>query len=258
MSVSEVCDWYLEEAEAGRILDRNRRAIKPSTLKMDRSRIETHIKPLLGARLVTGLALRDIEGMQADIAAGKSARGRKAGRGGKSTGGSGVASRTAGTLCGLLGHAARLNVIGKNPAAGVRQLAVKRRQRRLSDNELRHFGQVMRTLAAEDEHPTGLTAIRCFFQDSGGWRFWVFSGRGLAGVIIVLAFPTRTAAPKSGCSEPQRFLASRGRRDGRARRSRFSLTGGRALHWGSSGAQTSLHEGKARRYYPARSSPHIC
>ena len=160
MSVSEVCDWYLEEAQAGRILGRNRRPIKASTLKMDRSRIETHIKPLLGARLVSGLTLRDIEGMQADIAAGKSARGRKAGRGGKSTGGCGVASRTVGTLRGLLGHAARLNIVGKNPAEGVRQLAVERRQRRLSDDELRHLGQVMRNLTAEGEHPTGLAAIR--------------------------------------------------------------------------------------------------
>ena len=160
MSVSEVCDWYLEEAQAGRILGRNRRPIKASTLKMDQSRIETHIKPLLGARLVSGLTLRDIEGMQADIAAGKSARGRKAGRGGKSTGGCGVASRTVGTLRGLLGHAARLNIVGKNPAEGVRQLAVERRQRRLSDDELRHLGQVMRNLAAEGEHPTGLAAIR--------------------------------------------------------------------------------------------------
>ena len=48
MSVSDVCDWYLEEAEASRILGRNRRPIKTSKLKMDRSRIETHIKPLLG------------------------------------------------------------------------------------------------------------------------------------------------------------------------------------------------------------------
>ena len=160
MSVSEVCDWYLEEAEAGRILGRNRRPIKGSTLKMDRSRIETHVKPLLGSRLVSGLTLRDIEAMQADIATGKSARGRKTGRGGKSTGGSGVASRTVGTLRGLLGHAARLNIVGKNPAEGVRQLAVERRQRRLSDDEIRHLGQVMRSLAAEGEHPTGLAAIR--------------------------------------------------------------------------------------------------
>jgi hypothetical protein len=72
MSVAEVCDWYLEQAETGRILGRNRRPIKASTLEMDRSRIETHIKPLLGSRLVSGLTLKDIEGMQADIAAGKS------------------------------------------------------------------------------------------------------------------------------------------------------------------------------------------
>ena len=160
MSVSEVCNWYLEEAAADRILGRNRRPIKTSTLQMDRSRIETHIKPLLGARHVSGLNLRDIEGMQADIAAGKSARGRKVGRGGNSTGGPGVASRTVGTLRGLLGHAARLNIIDKNPAVGVRQLAVERRHRRLSDDELQHLGQVMRSLATEGEHPIGLAAIR--------------------------------------------------------------------------------------------------
>jgi hypothetical protein len=58
----------------------------------------------------------------------------------KSTGGAGVASGAAGTLRGLLGHAARLNIIGKNPAEGVRQLAVGRRQWRLTDAELCHFG----------------------------------------------------------------------------------------------------------------------
>jgi integrase len=160
MSVKEVCDWYLEQAEAGRLLGRNRRPIKASTLKSDRGRIETHIKPLLGARLVSRLSLQEIEGMQADIAAGKSARGRKKGRGGRSTGGPGVASRAISTLRALLGHAARLGIIGKNPAAGVRQLTVKSRKRRLSEDELRHLGRVMREAAAEGEHPTGLSAIR--------------------------------------------------------------------------------------------------
>ena len=61
MTVAAVCDWYLEEAEAGRLLGRNRRSIKASTLNMDRSRIETHIKPLLGARLVSALTVRDVE-----------------------------------------------------------------------------------------------------------------------------------------------------------------------------------------------------
>jgi integrase len=160
MSVKEVCDWYLEQAEAGRLLGRSRRPIKASTLNSDRSRIETHIKPLLGARLVSRLTLQDIEGMQADIAAGKSARGRKKGRGGQSTGGPGVASRAISTLRALLGHAARLGVIARNPAEGVRQLAVGQRKRRLSEGEIRDLGRVMREVAAKGEHPTGLSAIR--------------------------------------------------------------------------------------------------
>src|SRR6185295_7356397 len=100
------------EAEAGRLLGRNRRPIKASTLRVDRSRIETHIKPLVGSRAISGLTLGDVEGMQADIAAGKSARGRK-GRGGRATGGAGAASRTISTLRGLFGHVARLKIIQK-------------------------------------------------------------------------------------------------------------------------------------------------
>jgi Arm domain-containing DNA-binding protein len=41
MTVAELCDWYLGEAEAGRILGRRNRPIKASTLAMDRSRIGT-------------------------------------------------------------------------------------------------------------------------------------------------------------------------------------------------------------------------
>lgn len=161
MTVAEVCDWYLEGAGAGRLLGRNRRPIKASTVAMDRSRIEVHIKPLMGARLVSNLTLRDIEAMQADIADGKSARGKKAkGRGGRSTGGPGVAGRTIATFRALLGHAARLGVIAKNPALGVRQIAVRKMKRRLSVDELRDLGKVMRQAMAECEHPTGLGAIR--------------------------------------------------------------------------------------------------
>lgn len=159
MTVSEVCDWYLEQAEAGRILGRNRRPIKSSTLHMDRSRIETHIKLLLGSRTVRGLELADIEGMQAEIVAGKSARGRK-GRGGRATGGAGVASRTVGTLRSLLGHASRLKLIENNPAQGVRQIAGQKRKRRLNAEDLARLGKTMSACAEEGEHPTGLAAIR--------------------------------------------------------------------------------------------------
>lgn len=159
ITVAEVCDWYLEQARAGRILGRKRRPIKQSTLDSDQSRIETHIKPLLGPRVVRGLTLRDVEGMQADIVEGRSARGRK-GRGGRATGGSGVAGRTVGTLRSIFGHALRLDLIPGNPAAGARQVTGDARKRRLSDDELRLFGRTIRERAAEGEHPTALAAIR--------------------------------------------------------------------------------------------------
>jgi hypothetical protein len=156
MTVADVCDWYLKEAGEGRLLGRNRRPIKATSIAMDRSRIETHIKPLLGPRLVSNLTLRDIEAMQADIAAGKSVRGKKAqGRGGRSTGGAGVAARAISTFRALLGHATRLGLIEKNPASGVRQMASRKVKRRLSADEVRHLGKVMRQLLANGEHPTG-------------------------------------------------------------------------------------------------------
>jgi integrase len=159
MTVAEICDWYLEQARAARILGRNRRPIKESTLECDQGRIEKHIKPLLGSRSVRSLELADIENMQADIASGKTARGRK-GRGGRTTGGAGSASRTVATLRALLGHACRVKLIEANPAHGVRQIASKRRDRHLGVEELQALGRVMRACSDEGEHPKGLAAMR--------------------------------------------------------------------------------------------------
>ena len=161
MTVAEVCDWYLEHARAGKILGRKRRPIKASTLDLDASRIETHIKPLIGSRSVRSLTLADIEGMQADIVAGRTTK-RKRKKGVE------VVQQAArvwplalsGRFRGLLGHAARWKLIPANPAAGVRQIASKKRERRLSGDEVRALGKTMRTCAADGEHPTGLAAIR--------------------------------------------------------------------------------------------------
>ncbi len=160
LTVAEVCDWYLAEAEAGRILGRRRRPIKPSTLAMDRSRIEAHIKPLLGRRQVASLKLGDVEGAQADIAAGKTSKPRAGSRGGATTGGDGVAARTMSTLHSILEHAVRLGKVEANPAKGVRRLASAPRERRLSRSEIERLGRTLRAAAQEGEHPTGLAAIR--------------------------------------------------------------------------------------------------
>lgn len=160
MTVAEVCDWYLEEAEAGRLLGRNRHPIKASSVAGDRSRIEQHIKPLVGTRVVAHLKLADIERLQADIAAGKSARERHAGRGGQTSGGVGVAGRAISTLRSLLNHARRLGIIEQSPANGVRVIASNRLKRRLSAGEVRHLGKIIMQMEREGEHPTGLAAIR--------------------------------------------------------------------------------------------------
>jgi len=160
LTVAEVCDWYITQAEAGRILGRRRRPIKASTLTMDRSRIETHIKPLLGRRQVSALKLGDIEGAQADIATGKTSKPRVGSRGGAATGGEGVAARTISTLHAIFEHAVRLGQIEANPAKGVRKLASMPRERRLSRSEIERLGKTMRTAVEEGEHPTGLAAIR--------------------------------------------------------------------------------------------------
>lgn len=160
VTVSALCDWFLAEAEAGRILGRRRRPIKASTLAMDRSRIEAHIKPLLGAHQVGALNLGDIEGAQADIAAGKTAKPRASSRGGATTGGEGVAARTMSTLHAIFEHAVRLGKIENNPGKGVRRLASTPRDRRLSRAEIAKLGKAMRAAEAAGEHPTGLAAIR--------------------------------------------------------------------------------------------------
>lgn len=160
LTVSALCDWYLTEPEAGRLIGRNRRPIKVSSLSGDRSRIELHIKPLIGNRIVSQLKLADIERLQGDIAAGRTARARKTGRGGQTAGGIGVAARAISTLRSLFNHARRLGLIEVSPATGVRIMASQRLKRHLGAGEIRHLGKVMTQMEREGEHPTGLAAIR--------------------------------------------------------------------------------------------------
>jgi integrase len=159
-TVAEVCDWYLEEALSGRLLGRRRRSINPGTLAMDRSRIEQHVRPLLGARHVDALRLPDIERFQSEIMAGKTAKPRGASRGGVTTGGAGVAGRTISMLRAIFGHARRLGLIETNPASGVRIVASERRERRLTAEEIARLGRVLLDLGREGESPAGLAAIR--------------------------------------------------------------------------------------------------
>ncbi len=150
ITVAELCDLYLADAK-GRI--------KPSTLAMDRSRIECHVKPLIGRRAGAALVRRDIERLQADIAAGKTAKPRK-GRAGKANGGRGVAARTVGMLGTILEFAKRQGVLSDNPVRGVHRYADNRVRRFLSFDELGQLGTAMRDAENDGENRTSIAAIR--------------------------------------------------------------------------------------------------
>jgi len=158
-TVEKLCRWYLKEAEAGRLLGKRRRPIKASSLKMDRSRIECHIIPLLGSQFVSGVTQADINKFQADIAEGKTSK-RRTGRGGNTTGGPGAACRTVSTLHAVCEHGIRYGIIEINPAKGVRKIAEQRRDRRLSEREIIALGRVLSQMQYEGESPAGIDCIR--------------------------------------------------------------------------------------------------
>ncbi len=149
-TMAEVCDNYLADAE-GRV--------KASTLAMDRSRIETHVKPLIGRRPAVSLTLEDIERMQTDIALGKTAKARS-GRGGATTGGRGVAARTVGMVHTILEWAKRRRLIAENPAHGARKFPDGRQRRFLTIEEQTRLGEAMRAAFADGENPVALACVR--------------------------------------------------------------------------------------------------
>jgi integrase len=153
LTVSELCDLYVAGSK-GRI--------KASTWVSDVSRIETHVKPLIGRFTVRSLTTADIERMKADIIAGKTARPRKAeGRGGVATGGAGVAARTLGMMVTILEYARKsLKLIKENPARGVTKPPDRKQRRFLTVEEMAKLGKAIRETEANGGNATALAATR--------------------------------------------------------------------------------------------------
>jgi integrase len=153
MTVCELCDLYLANAKA---------RIKASTLAADMSRIESHVKPLIGRFTVRSLRPADIERMKADIIAGKTAKPRRAeGRGGVAAGGPGVAARTLGMTATILEYARKsLGLIKENPARGVKKPPDRKQGRYLTIDEIATVGQVICKAENEGGNATALAAIR--------------------------------------------------------------------------------------------------
>lgn len=192
-TVAEVCDLYLSHG---------RGTIKPSTLEMDRSRIECHVKPLLGRRGVAGLTRRDIERFQADIAAGKTARPRRSsGRSGETTGGRAVAARTVGMLGAILELAKRHGAIAENPARGVRRFPDNKRRRFLSLDEVTALGKAMRD--AETNGENQIASRHCCSPAAVGMKYSHCPGLGSIRKHTVFGLKIRKAVHSYALSAPQ-------------------------------------------------------
>jgi integrase len=170
-SVAELCDFYIADAEAGRLLTRRKVPKKSSTIATDKGRIASHVKPLLGSMKVAAVTREDVDRFMHAVAEGRTAArtwtGKKRGlanvRGGK-----GTASRTVGLLGSIFSYAVRHRMRPDNPVRGVIRFADGRRERRLSDQEYKKLGAALKKATGEQVWPAAVAATR--FLGLTGWR----------------------------------------------------------------------------------------
>lgn len=163
ITVKELCTLYLNDLMAGLILGKGGRPKKATTIITDTGRIERHIIPLIGARRVKDLTKADINKVLKDIMAGKTRvavktkklRGKAIVRGG-----AGTATRTVGLLGGILTYAVDAGIIERNPAHGLKKPKDNVRKRRLSEEEYRTLGQMMREAATNEKYAMTVDIIR--------------------------------------------------------------------------------------------------
>jgi integrase len=160
-TVSELCDVYFKEASLGRILYRGT-AKRPSTLQIDKGRIERHIKPLLGDKPIGNLTRRDIETFMFAVRDGATAIDQRTGPRGRARvrGGQGTAVKAVNLLSTIFNFAIKRGWGNTNPCHGVEKPADGRRERFLNAGEYSQLGIALEKAVQQDINPTAITAIR--------------------------------------------------------------------------------------------------
>ena len=168
-TVAELCDAYLA-ALPTLLLRRARRPKKPSTVATDRSRIEAHVKPLLGAMPADAVSQRDVHAFMHKVAAGASAKREKLGPYAVSNvrGGKGAASRTVGLLGSVFAYAVAEGIRPDNPVRGVTRYADGKRERRLTEEEYAMLAAGLARAEAGGANPSGVACARLLLLT--GWR----------------------------------------------------------------------------------------
>lgn len=164
LTISELCDLYLEDAEAGKVLTKFGVPKKASTLSTDRGRILRHIKPLIGDRLVKDVTSNDVKRFMNNVAIGKTAKDVKTGSRGRSIvkGGRGTATRTVGLLGGIFSYAIERGYKPDeiNPVQGVKRFPDKKEDRFLTEKDFSAIGIALTEMEREGTNPYALLGIR--------------------------------------------------------------------------------------------------
>lgn len=162
LTVAELCERYIEDAEMGRTLTKFGNPKKQSTIATDRGRIARHIVPLLGQKRLDDVTQMDIKRFMQDVATGKTAVDEKTGHFGRAIvkGGRGTASRTVGLLGGIFSYAIDHGWMKANPAHGVKRFPDKKEERFLTLADFGKLGDALQEAEASHDNFYGLAAIR--------------------------------------------------------------------------------------------------
>lgn len=169
MLVSQLCDLYMEAASAGLVLGRKGLPKKESTLATDRSRIDAHIKPLLGQLKAKAVTRMDIELFKTSVVTGKTVRDEKLGPRRRSIvkGGKGALTRTLGLLGAIFAWGIEQGHVEQNPVRGVRRFADAQKKALLSGDQYLALANALQALEQQrDRHGAprhsriGIAAIR--------------------------------------------------------------------------------------------------
>ncbi|WP_197420486.1 tyrosine-type recombinase/integrase [Sphingomonas sp. CCH5-D11] len=169
ITLNRLCDLYLEAADAGLVLGRKGLPKKVSSIESDRSRLNAHVRPLLGHIKASEITRADIEAFKKDVVLGRTAKNEKLGFRARSIvkGGKGVVTRTLGTLGAIFVWGGENGYVDTNPVRGVKRFADKQKKAMLTSEQYRWLALALDTLEARRDRngapmhsAVGLDAVR--------------------------------------------------------------------------------------------------
>jgi integrase len=151
----ELIDLYLSEGTTHK---------KASTLKVDRGRIQHHLRPLLGKMRADRIVRADVERMRNAVTVGKTAEtiesDEKRRSGSMAKGGQGVAAQCVALVSTIFSFGIERGLCTDNPARGVRKAPVRKVERFLSEEEIARLTEALDAEALRSGNPYPSAAIK--------------------------------------------------------------------------------------------------